>query len=54
MHNNIVSSNVASATQPQVPPALKPLLKVALDVHLLCYVAACNRDAPPPFAAALG
>ena len=48
MHNNIVSSNVASATQTQVQPALKPLLKVALDVHLLCYVVAVQEEGSHP------
>jgi hypothetical protein len=39
-HYNAVSTGVACATQTQVPPQLKPLLKVALDVHLAFYVVA--------------
>src|ERR1044072_4958953 len=47
MHNNIVT-NVASATQTQVPSTLKPLLKVALDVHLAFYVAALQEEGTHP------
>src|SRR4026208_2436997 len=47
-HHNTVSTGVACATQTQVPPQLKPLLKVALDVHLALYVAAIQEEGSHP------
>ena len=53
-NHNIVSNNVASATQTQLQPQLKPapdtrpLLKVALDVHLAFYVAAIQEEGTHP------
>lgn len=47
-HHNTVSTGVASATQTQVPTALKPLLKVALDVHLAFHVAAIQEEGSHP------
>ena len=44
MNHNIVSINVACATQTQV----QPLLKVALDVHLALYVAAIQEEGSHP------
>jgi transposase len=43
-NHNTVSTGVASATQHQ----LKPLLKVALDVHLAFYVAAIQEESSHP------
>jgi len=51
MNNNkhdISNTGVAGATQTQVPPPLKPLLKVALDVHLALYVAAIQEEGSHP------
>src|SRR4030095_6146852 len=47
-NHNTVSTNVAPATQTQVPTALQPLLKVALDVHLSFYVAATQEEGSHP------
>src|ERR1051325_390557 len=47
-NHNTVSTGVASATQTQVPTTLKPLLKVALDVHLALYVAAFQEEGSHP------
>src|SRR5207245_10671631 len=47
-HHNTVSSGVACATQTQVQPQLKPLLKVAVDVHLALYVAAIPEEGSHP------
>ena len=48
MYHNTVSTGVASATQNQVHSTLKPLLKVALDVHLAFYVAAAQEEGSHP------
>src|ERR1041384_1302813 len=42
--HNTSSTGVAWATQTQVPSQLKPLLKVALDVHRQSYVAAIQEE----------
>jgi transposase len=47
-NHNTSSTGVAPATQTQVPTSLKPLLKVALDVHLALYVAAVQEDGSHP------
>jgi transposase len=47
-NHNTSSTGVAPATQTQVPATLKPLLKVALDVHLACYVAAVQEEGTHP------
>jgi transposase len=47
-NHNTCSTGVAAATQTQVQPALKPLLKVAIDVHLLLYVAAIQEEGAHP------
>src|SRR6185503_19133793 len=44
MNHNTSITGVASATQTQV----QPLLKVALDVHLQCYVAAIQEEGSHP------
>jgi transposase len=46
--HNPSSTGVAWATQTQVPAQLKPLLKVALDVHLASYVAAIQEEGAHP------
>ena len=45
-HHNTVSSGVACATQTQVQPQLKPLLKVALGVHLAFCVFRVEEQQP--------
>lgn len=47
-YHNTSITGVASATQTQVPPQLKPFLKVALDVHLSLYVAAIQEEGTHP------
>jgi len=47
-NHNTSSTGVACATQTQVPTTLKPLLKVALDVHLAFYVAAIQEEGSHP------
>src|SRR6476660_8501625 len=47
-NHNPVSTGVACATQTHVQPSLKPLLKVALDVHLALYVAALQEEGSQP------
>jgi transposase len=48
MNHNTCSTGVVPATQTQVPPQLKPWLKVALDVHLALYVAALQEEGSHP------
>jgi transposase len=48
MKNNTSLTGVADATQTQVPEANKPLLKVAMDVHLELYVIAIQEDGTHP------
>lgn len=48
MKNNTSPTGVACSTQTQVPDAHKPLLKVALDVHLSVYVVAIQEDGAHP------
>ena len=48
MNHNTCFTGVAAATQTQVASVLKPLLKVAIDVHLALYVAAIQEDGAHP------
>jgi len=48
MNNNTFFTGVAAATQTQVPSELKPLLKVAIDVHLALYVVALQEEGTHP------